>query len=85
MVAIEHAMRLGAIQTIRREAHALAGAARTIGFPKLGQSAATLQRACEGSGPGAGEIETMADLLRQSLLLASAWADAHEPVDASGA
>jgi HPt (histidine-containing phosphotransfer) domain-containing protein len=84
MAAIESAMERGSIQTVRREAHALAGAARTVGLPRLGDSAAALQKASEGSGPDANAVATVATLLRDSLPLAAAWAEAHEPMDASG-
>lgn len=84
MAAIRRAMADGAIQTVRRESHALAGAARTVGLTRLGKVAAALQKASEGSGPDNGAIETVADALRDSLPLAATWADAHEPVATSG-
>jgi HPt (histidine-containing phosphotransfer) domain-containing protein len=84
MEAICQAMRGGAIQTLRREAHALAGAARNVGLARLGSAAAALQKASEGSGPDEAMIETAAAALRDSVPLATAWADAHERLTASG-
>jgi HPt (histidine-containing phosphotransfer) domain-containing protein len=78
MMAIRHAMTSGAIQTVRREAHALAGAARTVGLTRLGRLAAALQKASEGTGPAAEVVEMLAEALRESLPLAAAWADAHD-------
>jgi len=78
MMAIRHAMTSGAIQTVRREAHALAGAASTVGLTRLGRLAAALQKASEGTGPAAEVVEMLAEALRESLPLAAAWADAHD-------
>lgn len=84
MTAIHRAMASGAIQTVRREAHAMAGAARTVGLTRLGRLAAALQKASEGTGPDAEVVETLAEALRESLPLAAAWADAHDVATASG-
>jgi HPt (histidine-containing phosphotransfer) domain-containing protein len=78
MTAIHRAMDAGAVQTVRREAHALAGAARTVGLTLLARHAAALQRASEGSGPALIMVEALESALRQSLPVAAAWADAHD-------
>jgi HPt (histidine-containing phosphotransfer) domain-containing protein len=75
----------GAIQVVRREAHALAGAARTVGLTHLGKVAAALQKASEGTGPDHGAVGTVAAVLQASLPLAAAWADGHVPLAASEA
>ena len=74
--AIRAAQGRGAIVVIRREAHALAGAARNVGLVRLGEAAYALQRAAEGAGPGAAAVEALGALLRDSLPLAAAWSDA---------
>ena len=48
----------GAIQTVRREAHALAGAARNVGLPRLADGAGALQKSSEGPGRTTLPIET---------------------------
>jgi HPt (histidine-containing phosphotransfer) domain-containing protein len=84
MEAITRALASGAIQTVRREAHALAGAARTVGLTRLGRLAAALQKASEGTGPAAEVVEALNEALRESLPLAAAWADAHDGGDGAG-
>jgi signal transduction histidine kinase/CheY-like chemotaxis protein/HPt (histidine-containing phosphotransfer) domain-containing protein len=78
MVAIRAAMAHGAIQTVRLEAHALAGAARNVGLVRLGDAADALRRASEQAGPSQAAVELVAAALDDSLPLAAAWADAHQ-------
>lgn len=76
--AIKDAMRQGRLQTVRREAHALAGAARNVGLTRLGEAAYALQLSTEGDGPRDASITILAALLAQTLPLAAAWAREHE-------
>jgi signal transduction histidine kinase/CheY-like chemotaxis protein/HPt (histidine-containing phosphotransfer) domain-containing protein len=84
MVAIRRAMADGAIQTIRREAHAMAGAAGSVGLPRLHEAAAALQDASERAGPDDATIEAVAAALHDSLPLVTAWAEAHEGLATEG-
>ena len=74
----------GANQTVRREAHALAGAASNVGLSRLSEAAGALQFAVERSGVNDAMIETVAAALRDSLPLATNWAEAHEGLETSG-
>jgi CheY-like chemotaxis protein len=85
VVEIRRAAAEGALQKIRREAHGLAGAARTVGLIRLANVAAALHKSCDWSGPETDEIETVANVLRDSLPLAAAWADARTMPAASAA
>jgi signal transduction histidine kinase/HPt (histidine-containing phosphotransfer) domain-containing protein/ActR/RegA family two-component response regulator len=85
MAAIRRGFADSATQTVRREAHALAGAAGNVGLPQLSEAAIALQRASERSGSDEAMIATVADALRDSLPLATAWAEAHEGLATSGA
>jgi two-component system, sensor histidine kinase and response regulator len=85
MTAIQRAMADGDIQTIRREAHALAGAACNVGLARLANAGGALQRASEGSGPDDVSIKTLAAAFSDSLPLAAAWVEAHESLAASDA
>lgn len=58
---------------LRREAHALAGAARNIGLVRLGQAASALQRAVERAEPEPAQVETLAALVDDSLVALAAW------------
>jgi CheY-like chemotaxis protein/HPt (histidine-containing phosphotransfer) domain-containing protein len=82
MAAIKGAMEAGAIQTVRREAHALAGAARNVGLTRLGDAAYALQIICGQALPDAAEIEVVAEALRCTLSVATEWADANEDLPA---
>ena len=84
MAAIRRGMATGANQTVRREAHALAGAASNVGLPRLGEAAFALQIAVERSGVDEATVETVAAALRDSLPLATAWAEAHERLETTG-
>jgi signal transduction histidine kinase/CheY-like chemotaxis protein len=84
MAAIRRAMADGRVQVLRREAHALAGAARTVGLRRLGGRAAALQLASEGTGPGQTLVEAVAMTLHDSLPAAAAWADSHDNVAVGG-
>ncbi len=75
---IGRAMAIGAIQTVRREAHALAGAARNIGLTRLGETAYALQLACEGAGPEPAAVEALSVILADTLPLVAAWTRARE-------
>lgn len=78
MAAIQRAAAEGASQTVRREAHALAGAARTVGLPRLGHAAAELQKASEGGRLDQIAIDAVAVAFRDSVPLATAWIEANE-------
>jgi signal transduction histidine kinase/CheY-like chemotaxis protein len=78
MAAIRRAMTDGTILTIRREAHALSGAARNVGLTRLGEAASALQDICGKGLPDETAIEMVAAALRETLPLATAWAEAHE-------
>ena len=81
LAAIERAMAGRAIQTVRREAHALAGAARNVGLTRLGEAAYKLQKASEGAGPDPRAVAELGALLRDTLPLAIPWAQApHIPL-----
>ena len=82
--AIQDAMARDAIPVVRREAHALAGAARNVGLTRLGDAAYALQKATELSGPEAASIEALAVLLRDTLPLVVAWTQAREEMALSG-
>jgi CheY-like chemotaxis protein len=84
MAAIRRGLATGANQTVRREAHALAGAASNVGLPRLGEAAFALQIAVERSGADEATVETVAAALRDSLPLATAWAEAHERLETTG-
>ena len=78
MEAIQNAMAASALTVVRRESHALAGAARNIGLTRLGEAAYAIQKATEQSGPDARSIAALALLLDRTLPLAIAWAQAQE-------
>jgi len=84
MAAIRRGLANGAHQTVRREAHALAGAASNVGLSRLREAAGALQVAVERSAVDDAAVETVAAALRDSLLLATAWADAHEGMATTG-
>ena len=73
VAAIERAMAAGAISTLRREAHALAGAARNLGFVRLGNAAYALQTASEAAGPTEAAVAAIAIILRETLPLMAGW------------
>jgi hypothetical protein len=81
MVAIRRAVAAGANQTVRREAHALAGAASNVGLTRLSEAAGALQTAVEQAQVDAAIVETVAAALRDSLPLATTWAEAHEGLE----
>jgi hypothetical protein len=85
MAAIRRGMANGAIQTVRREAHALAGAASNVGLSRLAEAAGALQNAVERSAIDDAMIEPVAAALRDSLPLATAWAEALEGMATTGA
>ncbi|MBN8929054.1 MAG: hypothetical protein BGO51_09180 [Rhodospirillales bacterium 69-11] len=58
---------------LRREAHALAGAARNLGLVALGRAAGAMQRTAERARPDAVQIEALAGLVAQSLTALTAW------------
>jgi HPt (histidine-containing phosphotransfer) domain-containing protein len=69
----------GAIQTVRREAHALAGSASNVGLACLTEASRALQHACERAGGiDAAAVAAVADALRAGAPLAAGWAKAHE-------
>jgi CheY-like chemotaxis protein/HPt (histidine-containing phosphotransfer) domain-containing protein len=73
MAAIEAAMDLGHIQTVRREAHALSGAARNVGLTRLGEAAYDIQTATEGAGPTLAAIAGLSGLLARTMTIAADW------------
>ena len=81
MAAIRRSAANGASQTVRREAHALAGAASNVGLSRLSEAAGALQTAVERTRADEAIIETVAAALRDSLPLATAWAEAHEGME----
>ena len=83
MAAIQSAMRGGAIQAVRREAHALAGAARNVGLKRVGEAAYALQQATERSGPDPGSVDALAGLLQETMPLAAHWASTRDALTAS--
>jgi HPt (histidine-containing phosphotransfer) domain-containing protein len=78
MAAIRRGLAEGANQTVRREAHALAGAASNVGLPRLSEAAGALQSAVERSGVDEATVETVAAALRDSLPQVALWVEAHE-------
>jgi len=76
--AIRHAIAEGAIQLVRREAHALTGAARNLGLTRIGMAASTLQEMSERDVPDAVCFRSLCDAFRETLPLAADWATAHE-------
>ncbi len=76
--AIQAAMAEGAIHIVRREAHALAGAARNVGLAPLGDAAYALQKSCEGTGPDPAAIDALAVLLKDAVTVIAPWAEEHE-------
>jgi signal transduction histidine kinase/DNA-binding NarL/FixJ family response regulator len=78
MAAIKSAMASRSVQTILREAHAVTGAARDIGFTRLAEAADVLQIISRLGLPDPASLETFYAACRDTLPLAAAWADAHE-------
>jgi signal transduction histidine kinase/HPt (histidine-containing phosphotransfer) domain-containing protein/FixJ family two-component response regulator len=78
IAAIRRGMAAGALQSVRREAHALAGAASNVGLTRLTEASRTLQHASErAGGPDADAVEAVAAALHHAVPLAIAWAEAH--------
>jgi HPt (histidine-containing phosphotransfer) domain-containing protein len=71
--AILHAVAAGTFPSLRREAHALAGAALTLGLAGLGAAAHALERQTEATEPDSESVATLRDLLDRSLREASQW------------
>jgi CheY-like chemotaxis protein/HPt (histidine-containing phosphotransfer) domain-containing protein len=72
--AMRRALNTGANAALRREAHALAGAARNVGLVRLGEGAYGLQKALEAADePDPGEIERLFQLLADSTARAMDW------------
>ena len=83
IAAIQLGAANGAIQTVRREAHALAGSASNVGLADLTEASRALQHACERAGGiDAAAVAAVADALRAATPLAVAWAKAHEKLTA---
>jgi len=74
MAAIRRGMANGSIQTVRREAHALAGAAGCVGLRRLSEAAYALQIASEQAAPAEATVEAVAGALRHVLPLLTYWA-----------
>ncbi len=73
IAAIQHSVATGTYPRLRREAHALAGAALTLGLSGLGAAAHAIERRTETTEPDSQSVATLADLLDRSLLEASRW------------
>jgi HPt (histidine-containing phosphotransfer) domain-containing protein len=58
---------------VRREAHALAGAARNIGLVRLGEAALALQHKIERTEPEPSDVAALALLVEESLAVLDAW------------
>ncbi len=82
--AIRDAMADGAIQSIRREAHALTGAARNLGLTRIGVAASSLQEMSERDVPDAACFRCLSDAFRDTLPVAADWALAHETLTPIG-
>lgn len=80
--AIERGIADSHMQAVRREAHALAGAARNVGLTRLGEAAYALQMATEGTASPHEAAALLSSLLNETLPLAAAWAAEHEVVAA---
>jgi signal transduction histidine kinase/HPt (histidine-containing phosphotransfer) domain-containing protein/ActR/RegA family two-component response regulator len=84
MAAIRRGVANGASQTVRREAHALAGAASNVGLSRLSEAAGALQNAIERTAMDATDIEAVAAAFNDSLPLVAEWVAAHEGMEATG-
>ncbi len=73
MATIHRALVAGAVPTLRREAHALTGAALAVGLVRLGEAARALQRLTETTEPDANAVQTLTDLLDRTLSEVSLW------------
>ncbi len=87
LAAMRRALNAGANGALRREAHALAGAARNVGLTRLGEGAYGLQKALESArDPEPGGIERLFQLLADSTARAMEWKQqqtaSHDPVGA---
>ena len=82
MAAIQRAMAEGRSHTVRREAHALAGAARNVGLIRLGEAAHALQKATEMTDRPDAAVAAVAALLADTIPLAGAWVRAHDDLAA---
>ncbi len=71
--AIVQAEANGTFPSLRREAHALAGAALTLGFSDLGAAAHALERQTEATEPDAQTVAKLAELLDRSLIEVARW------------
>jgi CheY-like chemotaxis protein/HPt (histidine-containing phosphotransfer) domain-containing protein len=72
--AMRRALNAGANGALRREANALAGAARNVGLVRLGDGAYGLQKALESADePDPGGIERLFQLLADSTARAMEW------------
>ena len=80
--AIERGLADSHMQAVRREAHALAGAARNVGLTRLGEAAYALQVATEGTASAHDAAAILSSLLDKTLPLAAAWAAEHEALTA---
>ena len=77
MAAIAAALSAGSVPGIRREAHALAGAARNVGLARLGDAAYALQLTTESPAGGdlARSIASLSVLTIVSLRMLEGWND----------
>lgn len=73
IAAMHRALNAGTAGVLRREAHALAGAARNVGLTRLGEAAYGLQKALEQAEPDPAGIERLLRLLAESTARAMEW------------
>jgi two-component system, sensor histidine kinase and response regulator len=73
IATMRRALSAGASGTLRREAHALAGAARNVGLTRLGDAAFGLQKALEQAEPDPAGIDRLIQLLADSTTRAMEW------------
>jgi CheY-like chemotaxis protein/HPt (histidine-containing phosphotransfer) domain-containing protein len=84
--AMRRALNSGSNGALRREAYALAGAARNVGLVRLGEAADGLQKVLEAADdPTPGAIEQLFQLLADSMACAMEWKIRHCSLRASNA
>jgi HPt (histidine-containing phosphotransfer) domain-containing protein len=74
LAAVRRAVNTGANGVLRRESHALAGAARSVGLVRLGEASSALQKTLDSGGePAPGLVEQLFKLLAESMSRAMDW------------
>lgn len=82
--AIRDALAAGEPARMRREAHALSGAAYSVGLPCLGDAGRAMQLAIESREPNAADVARLEVLLRESLTAMTAWLRSRDAGMAAG-